>query len=124
MSWDPGPYFHHCLHPQFTFSLYFQLPLLLSLALILCKQQGRRNWQLLCTRWEQSYLLCVQVQVKEAIFVLKMVPLFPCHLLVDPCSPTGQYSTLASSLRATCCCATSNLPLGVTNEESYHSLYE
>ena len=28
-------------------------------------------------------------------------------------------STLASSLRETCCCATSNHPLGVTNEESY-----
>src|ERR1043165_8404603 len=41
---------------------YFQSLLsvpLLSLALILCKQQGRRNWQLLCTCWEQSYLfLC------------------------------------------------------------------
>src|SRR3954462_15423677 len=31
-------------------------------------------------------------------------------------SPTGRYSTLASSLRETCCCATSNLPFGVTNE--------
>src|SRR3954465_9045388 len=31
-------------------------------------------------------------------------------------SPTGRYSTLASLLRETCCCATSNLPLGVTNE--------
>src|SRR3954462_4680290 len=30
----------------------------LSLALILCKRQGQRNWQLLCTRWEQSYLFC------------------------------------------------------------------
>src|SRR3954468_15437688 len=58
----------------------------------------------------------MQVQVKEATFVLKTVPLFPCHLLVDPWSPTGRYSTLASSLRETCCCATSNLPLGVTNE--------
>src|ERR1041385_6902447 len=66
MSWDPGPYFHHCLHFQFTFSSYFQLPLLLSLALILCKQQSRRNGQLLCTRWEQSYLLCVKVQAKLA----------------------------------------------------------
>src|SRR3954471_21210893 len=31
-------------------------------------------------------------------------------------SPTGRYSTLASLLRETCRCATSNLPLGVTNE--------
>ena len=29
------------------------------LRLILCKRQGRRDWQPLCTRWEQSYLyLC------------------------------------------------------------------
>src|SRR3954469_14782104 len=41
----------------FTPTIYFQLLLLLSLALILCKQQGRRNSQLLSTRWEQSYLL-------------------------------------------------------------------
>ena len=71
-SRDPGPYSHHCLHPQFTFCLYFQLPLL-SLALILCKQQGRRNWQLLWTRWEQSYLLCVKVQVKLAIRKRRLV---------------------------------------------------
>ena len=32
---------------------------LLSLLLILCELQGRRDWQPLCTRWEQSYLyLC------------------------------------------------------------------
>src|SRR3954470_9029256 len=30
-------------------------------------------------------------------------------------------STLVSSLRETCCCATSNLPLGVTNEESFNA---
>ena len=42
--------------------------------LILCKRQGRRDWQPLWTRWEQSYLLCVKVQVKEATFVLKR-----CH---------------------------------------------
>src|SRR3954469_12766504 len=50
--------------PLFTPSIYFLFLLsvpLLSLALILCRQQGRRNLQLLCTRWEQSYLLCVQV---------------------------------------------------------------
>src|ERR1041384_5661774 len=44
----------------FAPSIYFHLLLsfaLLSLALILCKRQGRRNRQLLCTRWEQSYLL-------------------------------------------------------------------
>src|SRR3954465_263732 len=33
-SWDHDPYFHHCLHLQFTFCFYFQLqsPLSLSLA--------------------------------------------------------------------------------------------
>src|SRR3954465_5687857 len=49
----------------FTPLVYFQFLLsvpLLSLPLILFKQQGRRYLQLLCTRWEQSYLLCVQVQ--------------------------------------------------------------
>src|ERR1041384_7441109 len=46
-----------------------------------------------------------------------MVPCSVYHLLVDPWSPTGRYSTLASSLRETCRCTASHLPLGVTNEE-------
>src|SRR3954464_5466822 len=44
--------------PLFTPSVYFpvlyfllQSPLLLSLVLILCKQQGWRDGQTLCTRW-------------------------------------------------------------------------
>src|SRR3954463_10733924 len=51
--------------PLFTPSVYFLLksPLSLSLALILCKRQVRRDLQPLCTRWEKSYLLCVQVHV-------------------------------------------------------------
>src|ERR1041384_406962 len=57
--------------PLFTPSIYF-LSLLsscsyyyLPLCLILCKQQCRRDRQPLCTRWEQSYLLCVQAHVKR-----------------------------------------------------------
>src|SRR3954465_13879206 len=54
------------LPPLFTPSIYFLFLLsvaatitFLPLCLILCKQQGRRDWQPLCTRWEQSYLfLC------------------------------------------------------------------
>src|ERR1041384_3054232 len=45
-----------------------------------------------------------------------MAPLFTLPPTCRSWSPTGRYSTLASSLRETCCCATSNLPLGVTNE--------
>src|ERR1043165_8768008 len=44
---------NHNLLSAFTFTSTF-----LSLALILCKRQGRRNWRLLYTRWEQSYLFC------------------------------------------------------------------
>ena len=76
----------------FTPSIYFQ-PLLsfalLSLALILCKQQGRRDWQPLCTRWAQSYLLCVQVQVKLATLSCERRHCSLYHLLVDSWSPTG-----------------------------------
>src|SRR3954465_15037447 len=45
-----------------------------------------------------------------------MAPLFT---LPPTCRSLESYwliTTLASSLRETCCCATSNLPLGVTNE--------
>src|SRR3954465_8143289 len=45
-----------------------------------------------------------------------MAPLFTFPPTCISWSPTGRYSTLASSLRETCCCATSNLPLGVTHE--------
>ena len=45
-----------------------------------------------------------------------MAPLFTLPPTCRSWSPTGRYSTIASLLRETCCCATSNLPLGVTNE--------
>src|SRR3954469_18114390 len=53
-----------------------------------------------------------------------MAPCSLYHLLVDPWSPTGRHSTLASSLRETCFCATSNLPLGFNNEESFNSRHQ
>ena len=63
--------------PLFTPSIYFPVFTFCCshhyhyiLCLILCKQQGRRDWQPLCTRWEQSYLLCVQFQVKLATSVV------------------------------------------------------
>src|SRR4051812_39189702 len=40
---DLGPYSHRCLHLLFTSCFYFHLLLTLSVAKILCKQQGRRN---------------------------------------------------------------------------------
>ena len=86
--------------------------------LILCKQQGRRNWQLLCTRWEQSYLLCVQVHVN--IVTSRQQFMRRWHLLVS--LRVRRRQTLVSSPREICCYATSHLPLGVTNEkwENYH----
>src|ERR1043165_1656049 len=45
-----------------------------------------------------------------------MAPLFTLPPSCISWIPTGRYSNLASSLRETCCCATSNLPLGVTKE--------
>src|SRR3954465_3310404 len=54
----PRSIFTSLFTPTIYFQLLLSLVLLLSLALILCKRQGRRNWQLLCTRWEQSYLFC------------------------------------------------------------------
>src|SRR3954471_12528680 len=53
-----------------------------------------------------------------------MAPLFTLPPTCISWSPTGRYSTLASSLRETCYCATSNLPLGVTNEESFKSHHQ
>src|ERR1043165_10267543 len=55
----PRSIFTSLFTPQFTFKAFTFTSTLLSLCLILCKRQGRRNFQLLCTRWEQSYLfLC------------------------------------------------------------------
>ena len=69
--------------------------------LILCKRQGRRNWQLLCTRWEQSYLLCAgpgqgsNVCLKNGVIVSLPPSVSAWVLLV-------QYSTLVSLLREIC----------------------
>src|SRR3954464_10962355 len=75
--------------PLFTPLVYFLCLLsvavttiiFLPLCLILCKQQGRRDWQPLCTRWEQSYLsLCAglrQLSSQLANFWCR------CHLLVS-----------------------------------------
>src|SRR3954466_5786410 len=52
------------------------------LRLILCKQQGQRDSQPLCTRWEQSYLLCVQVQVKLTTLSCERRHCSLYHLLV------------------------------------------
>ena len=84
--------------PLFTPLVYFQL--LLSLALILCKQQGRRNCQLLYTRWKQSYLLCVQVHVSlVSIRKLILAPLTPSCISASPTSSI----TLVSSPREIFC---------------------
>ena len=62
-----------------------------------------------------SKVICsVQVQVKEATFVLKMVPLFLCHLVYLFESYWRQ--TLVSLLRKITATLHLNLPLGVTNE--------
>src|SRR3954467_15743311 len=100
----------------FTPSIYFQSLLsvpLLSLALILCKQQGRRNLQLLCTRWEQSYLLCVQVHVNlVSIRQQFLAPLTPSCIFCESAEDKPWYLH-CGKLPLHCI---SNLPLGVTNE--------
>ena len=101
----------------FTTTIYFQLLLFfstfLSLALILCKRQGRRNWQLLCTRWEQSYLFCAGP--RQLLTTAKfLVPLTPSVSVLSPTGDKpwylywGKFATIYI-----------NLPLGVTNEESW-----
>src|SRR4051812_33493222 len=49
---------HIIVHTNYLLSAFTFTTTFLSLALILCKRQGRRNGQLLCSRWEQSYLFC------------------------------------------------------------------
>ena len=109
---------HIIVHTLNLLSVFtFKVPLL-SLALILCKRQGRRNWQLLCTRWEQSYLfLCAgprQLPSQEMNFRRR------CHLLVS------LWVLLETNLgiftEGNLLLSTSNIPLGVTNEESCHSV--
>src|ERR1041385_7571264 len=98
----------------FTPSIYFQLPLLLSLALILCKQQGRRNWQLLCTRWEQSYLyLCAGPgEVSNLGCERRHCSLYQLLVSLRVLRETNPILYIGE----TCCYAASHLPLGVTNE--------
>src|SRR3954464_7320960 len=76
----PRSIFTSLFTPTIYFQLLLSLVLLLSLALILCKRKdgGIDNSSVLIG----SKVICsVQVQVKEATFVLKTVPLFPCHLV-------------------------------------------
>ena len=98
--------------PLFTHSIYFlfsfQLPLSLSLALILCKQQGRRDWQPLCTRWEQSYLLLC-AGPRQA----------PWHLLVSLW--VLRETNLCIFVKGNLSLQHPNLPLGVTSEDHYFS---
>src|ERR1041384_3378510 len=51
-----------------------------------------------------------------------MAPCSLYHLHVSLGVLLVRYSTLASLLRETCCYTASHLPLGVTNEESFHSV--
>src|ERR1041384_8036922 len=51
-----------------------------------------------------------------------MAPCSLYHLHVSLGVLLVRYSTLASSLRETCCYTASHLPLWVTNEESCHSV--
>src|ERR1041385_5631235 len=79
---------------------------------ILCKQQGRRDWQPLCTRWEKSYLLCVQVQEKQVIFNGASLAEPPtCRSW----SPTGSILYLSIFAKGNCRCLHLNLSLCVTN---------
>ena len=79
----------------FTFLLKSLLPFQ-HCVLILCKQQDRRDWQPLCTRWEQSYLLCVQVHVN--LVSIRQQFLAPLTTTCISVSPTGSI-TSGSSLR-------------------------
>src|SRR4051812_48673825 len=108
----------------FTPSIYFQFLLSIATVIISCidKAGGIDNSSVLVG--SKVICICVQVQVKEATFVLKTVPLFPCQLLDALGVLLVRYSTLASLLREICCYATSNLPLGVTNEESFTARHQ
>src|SRR3954464_8358863 len=80
----PGPYFHHCLHPQFNFSSYFQL--LLSLALIICKQQGRGIDNSSVLVGSKVICCCVQVHVNFLARSKLLARLSPTCISA---SPTG-----------------------------------
>ena len=89
------------------FQSLLSVALLLSLVLILCKKQGRRNWQLICTRWEQSYLLLCAGSRQ----------LRRWHLLVSLAS--YWFDNLGIFTEGNLLLSTSKLPLGVTNKESW-----
>ena len=81
----------------FTFSCSHHYHYLMRL--ILSKQQGRRNWKLLCTRWEQSYLYLCAGPGELSNLGLWTAPLFT---LLPTCILgvlLETISTLASSLR-------------------------
>ena len=76
-----------------TSAIYFLLLLTIAntiyhyyhLRLILCELQGRRDWQPLCTRWEQNYLyLCAGPR-----WLLISGAVSSWHLLVEPRSLWG-----------------------------------
>ena len=61
------------------------------LLLILCELQGRRDWQPLCTRWEQSYLyLCAGPR-----WLLISGAVSSWHLLVETVSLRGNRSLVS-----------------------------
>ena len=93
-----------------TSAIYFPLLLITCsntyhyyhLRLILCKRQVRRDWQPLCTRWEQSYLyLCAGPR-----WLLISGAVSSWHLLVETGSLRGNRS-LVSLPREICRYATS-----------------
>ena len=82
--------------PLFTPSIYFLLYFLVAvtitfpLCLILCKQQGQRVWQPLCTRWEKSYLLSYVGPGEVSNLRFWTAPLFTLPPICRSWSPTGR----------------------------------
>ena len=99
----------------FTPTIYFQAFTFTStfylLCLILCKRQGRRNWQLLYTRWEQSYLLFAGPSKLHVRAISGAVATYLSILGVLRETNLGIFA------EGTCRCTACHLPLGVTNEE-------
>ena len=105
---------HFIVHTTIYLSAFTFISPFLSLALILCKRQGRRNWQLLCTHWEQSYLLCAGpspgavtpiVSIFESYWRQILVSLMReiCHYLHQPSTwgyQRGELTTLHQEVRS------------------------
>ena len=119
---------HIIVHTTIYFLLLLLLVPIYLLCLILCKRQGRRNWKLLCTRWEQSYLLFAspgQLNVRAISGAIARD--FKYESRQPPISgDVATYLSILGVLRetnlsifaeGTCRCTASHLPLGVTNEE-------